>query len=311
MIVLIRQAGVVKPVPQDFALQPVLYKIEREFGLQADDRDLVYRCRETDAVVHCDPALVELILRNLVANAIRYTRQGGLLVACRLRAGQAVLEVWDTGVGIAPEQHKEVFREFTQLSNPERDRRKGLGLGLAIAQGLAQRLGQTLTLSSRVGRGSVFRLTLPIATQAGAAVPLAAAAASGGSAIEPPRCQARVLVLEDDPAIRSGLQQLLLQWGCECDPVESLEQALEIVRHHPPAAVICDYRLRGQNNGITAIAALRAVLGPALPAMLLTGDTDPERLIEAHASGILLLHKPVSADDLRHNLGALLEHATN
>ena len=119
-------------------------------------------------MANSDPALVELILRNLVSNAIRYTDSGGLLVVCRQRgSGHAALEVWDTGIGIAKAHQNEVFKDFHQLGNPERDRHKGLGLGLAIAQGLTRTLNQTLehrlSLKSRSRRGSVFSLQLPIA----------------------------------------------------------------------------------------------------------------------------------------------------
>ena len=113
-------------------------------------------------VADSDPALVDLILRNLVSNAIRYTDRGGVLVGCRQRGDKVVVEVCDTGIGIAPENQQDIFREFHQLGNPERDRRKGLGLGLAIVQGLTHTLGHRLTLSSIPGRGSVFRLELPL-----------------------------------------------------------------------------------------------------------------------------------------------------
>lgn len=157
------EAGVMTPRLRSFRLQPLLYKMEREFGPQADAKGIVYRSRDTDLVVQSDPMLLELILRNLVSNAIRYTEQGGLLVACRQRGTQAILEVWDTGIGISSEQQQAVFHEFIQLGNPERDLQGGLGLGLAIADGLARSLQHSLSLASRPGCGSVFRIAIPIA----------------------------------------------------------------------------------------------------------------------------------------------------
>lgn len=157
------EAGVVTPRPQAFRLQPLLNKIEREFWVQAEAKGIRYRSRETSLLVRSDPVLVESILRNLVSNAIRYTERGGLLVACRKRDGHAVLEVWDTGIGIAPENQTLIFREFLQLANAEQDRQKGLGLGLAIVDGLVRTLGHELSLTSRLRRGSVFRLRLPLA----------------------------------------------------------------------------------------------------------------------------------------------------
>ena len=294
------EAGVVEPQMQDFQLQPLLNRIENELAPQADAKGIVYRSRETHGAVRSDPALVALILRNLVSNAIRYTDSGGVLVACRARGRELLLEVWDTGIGIAPTQHSEIFREFHQLGNAERDRRKGLGLGLAIAQGLARALGHPLSLVSEPGRGSVFRLALPIA-QAGVVSGGLEAAAGHARVFD-----VRVLVIDDDEAVRAGMQQLLIAWGCECDVADSIEDAQALARAHPPGLVISDYRLRELRTGAEAIAALRAEFGERLPALLITGDTAPQRLREARASGVPLLHKPVSPNELYRGLTCVL-----
>lgn len=298
------EAGVVEPQIRPFAMQPLLHKIENELAPQADAKGLVYRSHESRVAVHSDPALVELVLRNLVSNAIRYTEQGGLLVACRARGSQAWLEVWDTGIGIEPSQQQEVFREFHQLGNPERDRRKGLGLGLAIAQGLARALGQDLQLRSRPGRGSVFRLALPLA---GSAAQVIADEEMAETETRPSLDGLRVLVIDDDEAVRAGMLQLLADWGCECDGAESIEEAMRLARAQPPELVISDYRLRGVRTGAEGIAELRAELGQGLPALLITGDTAPSRLREARASGVPLLHKPVSPAQLHHKIRSVLE----
>jgi signal transduction histidine kinase len=289
------EAGVIDPQPQSFRLQPMFNKIEREFGPQADAKGLTYRSRETSLVVRSDPALVELILRNLVSNAIRYTEQGGLLVACRRRGGEAVVEVWDTGIGIAPQQQREVFREFQQLGNPERDRRKGLGLGLAIADGLARRMGHGLSLRSVPGRGSVFRLALPVSN----VVP---AALCGATPEDAPLHGARVLVIDDDEVVLAGMRYLLSGWGCQCETADSIEDALDAARRRVPDVIVSDCRLREQRTGVEAIAAVRELAGEMLPALLITGDTAPDRLREAQATGIPLLHKPVLPAQLRRGL---------
>ena len=299
------EAGVIEPKLQPFRLQPLLNKLEREFEMQADSKGIAYRSRETDLVVQSDPILVELILRNLVSNAIRYTDHGGLLVVCRKRGDQAVLEVWDTGLGIAPENQQEVFREFHQLGNPERDQRKGLGLGLAIANGLARALGQCLTLRSALHRGSVFRFALPIST---AVLPMTRPAVDYLNAR---LLNLRVLVIDDDELVRTGMLYLLRGWGCVCEVAESIEAALALARLHTPDLVISDYRLREQHSGLEAIAALRALLGGALPALLITGDTAPDRLQEALAGGIPVLHKPVSPGELSQGLLMLLKNSIN
>lgn len=154
------EAGIIRPRMQTLQLQPLLNKIEREFGPLADAKNLNYRSRETAMVVRSDPILLELILRNLVSNAIRYTAQGGVFVACRRRPGVALIEVWDTGIGIAPENQKAIFQEFVQVDGGGVD---GLGLGLAIVDGLSRSLGHTVTLASQLGHGSVFRLQVALA----------------------------------------------------------------------------------------------------------------------------------------------------
>jgi len=290
------EAGVVEVQAESFRLQVLLNKLEIELAPQADAKGLVYRTRETSAVVMSDPALVELIVRNLISNAIRYTHKGGVLVACRKRAQGLVLEVWDTGVGIDSSQHQNIFREFLQLGNSERDHRKGLGLGLAIAEGLARRLEHSLYLASQPGRGSVFRLALPLAR-----------GAKTGQALEiapilPAQLDLRVLVIEDDKTVRDATLQLLEVWGCKAEGVESIEEALASARQHRPDVLISDYRLREQHTGAQAIAALRAEVGEHLPAILVTGDTAPERLRDAHGSATHLLHKPIST----HRLHAVL-----
>lgn len=294
------EAGVVEPQMQDFPLQPLLNRMENELAPQADAKGIVYRSRETHAAVRSDPALVALILRNLVSNAIRYTDSGGVLVASRRRGSELLIEVWDTGIGIEPTQHREIFREFHQLGNAERDRRKGLGLGLAIAQGLARALGHTLSLVSEPQRGSVFRLALPLAQMGVASAGLEVAA--GHARV----FDVRVLVIDDDEAVRAGMRQLLSAWGCECDVADSIEEALALARANPPGLVISDYRLRELRTGAEAITTLRAEFGERLPALLITGDTAPQRLREARASGVPLLHKPVSPDQLYRGLTCVL-----
>jgi signal transduction histidine kinase/CheY-like chemotaxis protein len=280
------EAGVIDPQLQPFRLQPLLNKIENELALQADAKSIVYRSRETHTAVLTDPVLLELILRNLISNAIRYTDQGGVLVACRQHGKHAVLEIWDTGIGIAPEDQEEVFREFHQLGNPERDRRKGLGLGLAIADGLARAMGYELTLKSTPKRGSVFRLTLPLVNNA----PESNVMMQSKTRL----LNARLLFIDDDEIVREGMLHLLRDWGCECETAESIEEALALVQLNVPDVIVSDYRLREQRTGVEAIAAVRKLIGSDIPALLITGDTAPTRLREAQASGIPLLHKPVS-----------------
>lgn len=290
------EAGVIEPQRRAFHLQPLFNMLENELGSQADAKDIVYRCRETRLAVDTDPALLELMLRNLITNAIRYTRRGGLLVACRRRGTEVSIEVFDTGIGIDPAEQGEVFREFHQLGNPERDRLKGLGLGLAITEGLARSLGHGLSLVSQPGRGSVFRIRLPLASgrfSEDVFVP------PGGVQLPPGRLRGlRVLVIDDDAIVRQGMAHLLEDWGCECRVAESIDEALQRVAGWPVQMLISDYRLRENQTGAEAIRQVRDALQAPLPALIITGDTAPERLREARDSGVPLLHKPLSPAQL-------------
>jgi len=295
------EAGVITPRPRPFRLQPMLHKLENEFAPQANARGLIYRTRDTTATLFGDPALVELILRNLIANAIRYTRSGGVLVACRPKRFHASIEVWDTGIGIPAAQHREIFREFHQLGNPERDQRKGLGLGLAIVDGLARTMQTRVTLASVPDRGSVFRLQLPQAWAAPEET------AFPGSAVRLDGL--RVLVIDDDAAIREAMAGLLAIWNCPCRTADSEDEALAILGSFTPDLVLADYRLRGHRTGQEAIAAIRERIGSALPAIIITGDTAADRLRNVHAGGTALLHKPVVPGELHAAIGTLLRES--
>lgn len=284
------EAGVVTVSKRCFELQPLLNGIGTELAPSADEKGIVYRQRDTDVMVESDPALVDLILRNLISNAIRYTDRGGVLIGCRRRSDQVHVEVWDSGIGIAADNQQEIFREFHQLGNPERDRRKGLGLGLAITERLARAANHELRLRSVVGRGSKFALILPLAGQPSMpADPMLSESLAEHTTLGTP---CRILVIDDDEAVREGMLRLLTTWGARCEAVEGIEQARLCLSRLAPDLVICDYRLREQRTGAEAIAILREQI-PGLPAILITGDTAPERLREAEASGIPLLHKPV------------------
>ncbi len=293
------EAGVVAANKRAFRLQPLLNKIAVELAPLADQKNIVYRMHETAAVVYSDPVLLELILRNLISNAIRYTERGGMLIGCRKRGQKLSVEIWDTGIGIAAENRNTIFREFHQLGNPERDRRKGLGLGLAITDRLVRTLGENLLLSSRVGRGSKFAITVPLAKKQLLHEPAQTSNPSIGT------LDLQALVIEDDEAARLGMQFLLQSWGARCEAVETIEEALAKAASRRPDVVICDYRLRDRRTGIEAIAALRQMY-PELPAILVTGDTAPERLREGQTSGIPLLHKPVMPDKLYLKITDLL-----
>lgn len=302
------EAGSMKPTLTAFPLQPLFNKIEIEFLPQAEEKGLVYHCRDTDLVLHSDPKFIEIILRNLISNAIRYTHNGGILLGCRKRGEKVIIEVRDTGIGIEASQQNEIFKEFQQLGNPERDRRKGLGLGLAIVEGLAHTLNHPLSVNSIPGRGSVFRFTVPIAASRETIGDPYAVKHNQTEIIQRPRTGVRILFIDDDEIVRLGTQQQLLAWGFDCDAVESIDDAHVSSSQQPPDLIVSDYRLRDHATGIQAIEAIRLQLdSPNLPALVITGDNAPERRKEAQAINIKLLHKPVAANVLYRNVIGALE----
>lgn len=285
------EAGVIVPRPQVFPINQALRQIEEEIGITADEKKLFYRTRDCDALVEADPGLVKIILLNLVSNAIRYTSKGGVLIGCRKRGERIVVEVWDSGRGIPADQHEAIFSDFVQLGNPERDRRKGLGLGLAIARRLARRIGSEISLASTEGRGSVFRLELPVAAGLPEQVPVR----------EPLRSvvhSAHILIVEDDETIRAGLSALLRQHGYSVEGAETIADGLETARGQAPDLVICDLRLRAGENGAEAVRLLRAQAGRRIGALLITGETHPDRIAEAAREDIEILYKPTPPDRL-------------
>jgi signal transduction histidine kinase/ActR/RegA family two-component response regulator len=293
------EAGVVKVRPDAFAVQPLLTALEQEFGVQADTAGLVYRTRETSAAAFADRSLVGLVMHNFISNALRYTAKGGVLIACRTRGKRLALEVWDTGPGIPRSQWDNIFKEFHQLGNPERDRRKGLGLGLAIVQRLAREMNTSVEVLSQPGRGSVFRLWLD--RWQGALEDDTAPAPDTVSLVG-----LKMLAIDDDEAVRLGMQSLLHSWGCQCITAESSADALECLEDITPDIIITDFRLRHEETGKQVLQALRAYLGTSVPAIIMTGDTSPQRLRDAQSTSALLLHKPVSTGQLRDAMVQLI-----
>jgi two-component system, sensor histidine kinase len=286
-------SGAVVPQPAPLPLQALFDRLSPEFAVLAGARGLQWRVRPTELWVHSDGRQLERMLRNLLSNALNHSVQGGVLLAARRRADGVRLSVWDTGPGIAPEQHERIFQEFVQLQNPGRDRRRGHGLGLAIVARLARLLHHPVSLRSRLGRGSCFSIELPLA----APQRLAAAPSAEG----PQRALPWVVALvEDDEAVRQATADLLRTWGCTVwadaatAPLLACLQATGV----RPDRLISDWRLE-QGDGLAAIGLLRDWCGAATPALLISGEPlalDTEALA---ARGITTARKPLPAAALR------------
>jgi len=304
-------AGVIESTPLVFAIEPLLTRVGRDLGEEAHKKNLRFSLRTSPALVRCDPVLLERVLRNLVSNAVRYTDIGGIVLAARQRGAQLSIEVWDSGRGIPPQHQENVFQEFFQVDNPERDRGKGLGLGLAIVRRLTALLGCSLLLRSVPGRGSVFKVRVPCASPV--AAPLAMDTRVAPAPGIAPSRRGCIVVVDDEVAVRVAMHSLLSSWGHQVIVGASAadivaDGAADAIR---PDLIISDYRLRGTDTGVDVITALRAHFAAPVPAMLVTGDTAPDRLREAQASGFLLLHKPVSNGRLRAAVGNLIAQSAN
>jgi signal transduction histidine kinase len=290
-------SGVLKASPTHFELAAMLDRLRMDFEPEAFERGLGLRIVPTTAYVFSDPVLVERILRNLVSNALRYTKTGGVLVGARRRGRELSLEVWDTGIGIPPEQQGRVFEEFYQLANPERNSKKGLGLGLSIVKRLANLLGARVDLASVPGRGSVFKVRLPLGVR-----PAADTARKAKAAAAPGDLSGRVIVVvEDEAAVLEGMRVLLEGWGAEVVTGASIRETMAEVEPlaRAPDLIVADYGLREGNVGTQAIAALRERFKAPIPAIIVSGSTTPAHVEEAKSIDAHLLLKPVMPAKLR------------
>lgn len=281
-------AGTVQAEPTEFAVGDLLARLGDEFSLQARAKNLRLAVVRSSVAVRSDPVLLGRVLGNLLSNALRYTRRGGVLLGARRRGDMLRLMVVDSGIGIQPHEVDSIFQEFYQVSNPERDQARGLGLGLAIVDRMARLLGHRVRVASVPGRGSCFCIDVPIASGAPLAAPALPAATD-----EPALVGMLVAVVENEPSQREGLDLLLTQWGCTVVAGASAEEVVSGLSRRRPDLVLSDFRLKGGQTGLDAARRILAATGAAAPCVILTGDTSPERIKQAQQSGFRLLHKPV------------------
>lgn len=276
-------------------MNSLLRELKQQFQMQADNKSLVLIFDACDQYVYSDAVLLRRVLSNLIINAISYTKCGNVEVRVNQDEG-LLIEIIDTGPGLSEQEQEYIFEEFYQLDNPERDKSKGLGLGLSIVKRLCLLMDIPMGLSSQKGRGSRFSLLLPICDAPSAVT-------------EPSQLEARtitegkkILVIDDEAAIRDSLAGLLSQWQCQVAAAESADEACQIIERdgYYPDLVITDYRLREHKTGVEAIKQVKKLMGnEQLPAIIISGDTEPSRLKEAASSGYELLHKPVKPAQLR------------
>ena len=282
------EAGVVRPNRCTFPVAEMLANLLSVHAPEADRKGLRLHCRSSSWMAHTDPVLFKRILGNLVDNAVRYTDRGGVLVACRRRQGRTWIEVRDTGIGIAADKTAEIFEEFRQLGDEARTR--GSGLGLAIVAKTAALLGLEIRLRSRPGRGSLFAIELPLGH------------ARASPAPEPDEFAyrpLRIALVEDNTLVRDALAAALRNVGHQVVAASGGTELCARLGTMKPEIVVSDFRLARGETGFDVITAVRTALNADVPAILITGDTDPALMRRMADRGIAVLHKPVDLETLQ------------
>ncbi|MBK3773344.1 PAS domain-containing protein [Azospirillum brasilense] len=298
-------AGAVDPRVEPFALNSLLDEIAASYAPILESKKLAFRIvQDRAATVRSDRVLLGRMVRNLLENAVKYTERGAVQIAVRTlddtaQGALARIEVSDTGIGIPPDQLTRIFAEFHQINNPERDRARGLGLGLAIVQRLSAILDHAVEVKSQPGRGSVFAITVPVAAvEAPLPPPPTTSLFTGG------RDAPRALLVDDDAIVLLGLRDMFREWGYEVLIAGSADEAVAKVEAdgRTPDVMLVDYRLREGRVGTEAVVRVRAMAGWDVPAMILTGEAGPECETDAAAHGLEVVRKPVTPRQLRRVL---------
>lgn len=285
-------AGGIKPQPSTFAIAGLIDELATEFGALAAEKGLSLRTYPSSLWVRTDRTLLRSVLQNFLANAVRYTDRGGIVIGCRMRQGRVQIEVWDSGPGIPPDKHQEIFQEFRRLAPSKGD--EGVGLGLAIVDRIARLIGAGLGVRSSVGKGSVFSVRVPRAAAPGKAVTQQDSARFG-----PAIAGRRVLCVDNEADILAALEAMLTAWGCQAVLASSYDEALEILmRGEPVEAAFIDYQLGTDKTGLDVLKAVRTH-APDARAALVTADPSPEVLEAAEVLGVPVLHKPAQPAELR------------
>jgi len=296
-------ASVVENTPRSFNLFNSLDAVYAEFNVRSKEKgiDLVFDIPE-DIHIFLDEILFERIVRNLLDNAVKYTNEGSISVIATENTQLKIIElaISDTGIGIPENKLKDVFVEFSQLDNHERDRQKGLGLGLSIVKKLCELVDVEMELNSIVGEGTKVILNLPIGSEVSVDDAISQSSTEDVSS-------RMVLIIEDDFQILEGMGMMLSNFGFQVSKALDADQAMAIVAAKKPDLIISDYRLPGGADGLELIGAIRSLSVTQTPAILITGDTAPERLRLTKGADVMVLHKPVEMSVLRQSIETILK----
>ena len=300
------EAGTVRADMSSFPVGELLARLKGEFAFQAKAQKLDLRMVACSLTVHTDAGLLEQMIRNLLANALKYTHRGKVLLGCRRRGDMLSIEVWDTGIGIPPSEFASIFEEYRQLDNAARERNRGLGLGLSIVQRLAALLGHRVHVRSNPGTGSVFAIEIKLSPKQFTSMPRPPLS---GQIVTAGNIKAgTILIVEDDPELSSLLHLMLKGEGHRTATAPHGAAALELVSRGDmnPDILLADYNLPGGMNGLKTAAKLRARLARQIPVVILTGDISARTLREVAAVNCVHLSKPVKPAELIQAIQRLL-----
>jgi two-component system, chemotaxis family, CheB/CheR fusion protein len=291
------EAGTVRAEFETFRIDALLERVTADLAYQAEAQRIALHVLPCKLSVYSDPRLLEQMIRNLVSNALKYTKRGRVLVGCRRRSGNLCIEIWDTGVGIPAGQLQEIFVEYHQLANSARDRSLGLGLGLSIVKRLGILLDHPVTVRSQFGKGSVF--SIEVRQSLGGAPARAQSEVNRGKHHHPGRTRT-VLIVEDDSEVRDLLEIGLSAEGHQVVTANDGVEALNLTERDAfqPDLVISDFNLPNGMDGLCVAGKLRGRLRRSVPVIILTGDISTKTLRDIAVQECEHLNKPASLKEL-------------
>ena len=302
------EAGTIRAEIAAFPVNELLNPLQDEFTYHAQARNLELRAVSSKLSIQSDPRLLEQMIRNLLSNALKYTKQGKILLGCRRRKGALSIEVWDTGVGIPEEELHAIFEEYHQLDNAASERSRGLGLGLSIVQRLGSLLGHRVQVRSRLGKGSVFSIEVPRSSSKDGSQRQRESLAPDSEVSDPVRRTGAILVVEDDPQMRELLELLLQAEGHYIATAPDGPSALELFARGGirPDLILADFNLPNAMNGLEVSVRLRELIGRQVPVIVLTGDISTDVLRNVARHDCVQLNKPVKLTELSRTIQQLL-----
>jgi two-component system CheB/CheR fusion protein len=302
------EAGTVRAEARDFPVNDLLDRLRDEFTYHAQARELEFRVVPCSLSIRSDPRLLEQMIRNLLSNALKYTKRGKMLLGCRRRKGFLGIEVWDTGIGIPSEELQRIFEEYHQLDNAAHERSRGLGLGLSIVQRLGNLLNHQVHVRSHQGKGSVFAIDVMLSRNTTSPPFERRQRGTGGGSVGSVHHVGEILLVEDDPEVCELLELALKGEGHHVLTASDSVAALELVARGALRTdlILADYNLPGGMNGLQLTARLREQLRREIPVVILTGDISSSALRAIGLGNCAHLTKPVKLTELTQLIQSLL-----